>query len=195
MATDDWRLRIEVEGADDQTAFVERLRHGLGLEARELARALAENHVVVSRNDNDLFIYADSQAQAAQARAIVEAELREHDLKATLSQVEHWLEAEDRWDNEPEDATWEETALAEGYAPWEVRVTCRSHREATELADRLESEGYRPVRRWTFLIIGAATRDEAESLAQRLDGEVEAGGAVAWSEALDSGVVRPFVIF
>lgn len=194
MAAEDWRLRIELEG-DVRQALLERLRHGLGLEARELARALEESHLVVSRNDNDLVIYADSRAKALQARRIVEAELRERELTASMSRIEHWLDGEERWDNEPDGETWEETALAQGYAPWEVRVSCRSHREATELAERLESEGYDPVRRWTFLIIGTATRDEADALARRLDGDVEAGGAVVWGEALDSGVVRPFVIF
>lgn len=194
MGTEDWRLRIELE-RDDRQAFLERLRHGLGLEARELARALEESHLVVSRNDNDLVIYADSRAQASQARRVVEAELRERELTASMSRIEHWLDDEERWDNEPHGETWEEATLAQGYAPWEVRVSCRSHREATELAERLESEGYDPIRRWTFLIIGTATRDEADALAGRLDGEVEAGGAVVWGEALDSGVVRPFVLF
>ena len=187
-------MRVEVEGDGGQTLF-ERLRHGPGPEARELANALAESHLVASRNDNDLFVYADSRAQATRAHAIIEAELREHGLKATVSQVEHWLEHEERWDNEPEGATWEETTLAQGYAPWEVRVTCGSHNEAAGLAERLEAEGYEPVRRWTYLIIGTTTREEADALASRLDGEVEAGGAVVWSEALDSGVVRPFTLF
>ena len=187
-------MRVEVEDDGGQT-LIERLLHGPGTEARELADALVESHLVVSRNDNDLFIYADSQEQATKAHAIVEAELREHGLKATVSPVEHWLEHEERWDNEPEGATWEEAALTQGYAPWEVRVTCGSHREAVDLAERLEAEGYQPVRRWSYLIIGTTTRDEAEALARRVDGEVEAGGAVVWSEALDSGVIRPFVLF
>lgn len=194
MAAEDWRLRIELEG-DDRQALFERLRHGLGLEARELAQALEESHLVVSRNDNDLFIYADSRAKASRAREIVEAELRERQLTASLSRIEHWLDDEARWDNEPDGEIWEETALAQGYAPWEVRVSCGSHHEATALAERLESEGYEPVRRWTFLIIGTATRDDADALARRLDGEVEVGGAVVWGEALDSGVIRPFVLF
>ena len=56
--------------------------------------------------------------------------------------VEHWLEDEERWDDEPPDETWEEDELERGYAPWEVRVSCKSHREARELADQLEQEGY-----------------------------------------------------
>lgn len=194
MGGDDWRVRIEVEGADEQGAFVERLRHGLGLEARELADALTQAHLVVSRNDNRLFVYAASRSQALQAREVIEAELREHGLTAGVSEVERWLVAEERWDNDPAADTWEEALLADGYAPWEVRVTCRSHHDAADLAERLEMQGYRPVRRWSYLIVGTETREEAETLAQALHGEVEAGGALVWEQALDAGVV-PFTFF
>ena len=195
MAAEDWRIRVELEGPHELGAFLDRMRHGLGLEARELAEALTEDHLAVSRDGNALFVYAGSRSQARQAREVIEAELREHGLDAEVSPVEHWLSAEERWDNEPAGETWEEELTAHGYAPWEVRTTCRSRREAVALAERLEAEGLQPVRRWHYLIVGTDTREEAETLAQRLHGEVEAGGALVWSETLDSGVVRPFSLF
>ena len=123
------------------------------------------------------------------------AELEHHAIVATTSSVEHWLADEERWDNEPADDTWEEEVTEKGYAPWEVRVECRSRHEAVELEKTLESEGYEPIRQWSHLIVGAATREDADALAARLHGEVEPGGAVVWEEAIDSKVVRPFVFF
>jgi hypothetical protein len=197
MAQDDWRVRIEIAGGDGDGlgALVERFRHGLGVEARELADALADHHLAVSRDGNELFVYAGSQSHANDALAVVEAELDEHGITATVSGVEHWLEAEERWDNEPDDESWEEELEAKGFAPWEVRVTCSSRAEANALAERLEEEGYNPVRRWQYLIIGVESEPDAEALAERLHGEVAPGGGLVWSEAIDANVIRPFTIF
>jgi hypothetical protein len=63
-----------------------------------------------------------------------------------------------------------------------VRVDCPSRQAAGQLADQLEGEGYKPERRFRYLIVGAASRDDAEALAARLHGEVELGGEVAWEE-------------
>jgi len=196
MSNEDWRIHVELEQDGDQGAdFFERLTGGLGDEARELAKALSGEHLAVSRDDNELFVYAPTKKQAEHAHAVIEAQLRDRELEATISPVEHWLEKEQRWDNEPKDETWEEEAAEHGGAPWEVRVGCKSHHEAIALAERLEGEGYRPVRRWRYLIVGTDTHDDAEKLAGRLHGEVEPGGEVAWEEAADAGVISPFRLF
>ena len=49
-----------------------------------------------------------------------------------LRTVEHWLDAEERWDSEPAGETWEEEDVERGYAPWEVRIQCASHAEARD---------------------------------------------------------------
>ncbi|SRR5450830_181610 len=196
MPSDDWRIHIELEQDGDQGAdFFERLTGGLGDEAKELAKALAGDRLAVSRDGSELYVYASTKNQAEHAHAVIEAELRHRGLEATISPVEHWLDSEERWDSEPQGETWEEEAAEHGWAPWEVRVGCNSHREAIALAERLEGEGYRPVRRWRYLIVGAETREDAEALANRVHGEVEPGGEVAWDEAADAGVVSPFRIF
>lgn len=188
-------MRIELAEGESRGAFARRLRGGLSPEGARLAEALRGDHVAVSGHDGSLFVYTDTRARAEQAHALIASELSHHGLEATESAVEHWLTDEERWDNEPPTETWEDDAISRGYAPWEVRVTCDSHRAASTLATRLESEGYEPVRRWRFLIVGTATREEADELAVRLDGEVEAGGAVVWDDAIDSHVVRPFAFF
>src|SRR5947209_17479252 len=189
MANDDWRITIEVEGAE---GVVGRLGD-LGDEARELAADLKQRRLSVSRDDETIFVYAGSQADAKKALAIVDAELRANGIEAKTSRIEHWLDAEERWDDEPATETWEQEELDEGYAPWEVRVECGSRQEAKDLAERLETEGYKPLRNFHYLIVGTASHEDAEALATRLHGEVEVGGEVVL-EAM-SGVTRPFAIF
>ncbi len=187
---DDWRIRIDVDGAEQATSLLRRLGGELGLEARELARELRSSRLAVS-SDGTVFVYAPTRAEARRARALVEAELREHGAEARTSRIEHWLDEEERWDDEPPGETWEQEELKRGYAPWEVRVECASRREAHELAERLEAEGYKPERRFRYLLVGAASREEAEALAGRLHGRVEPGGEVVW----ETRPLNPFAIF
>jgi hypothetical protein len=191
MANDDWRIRIEVEEEERASGFLERLTGNLGSEARELASNLESHRLAVSRDGETVFVYAATRGAAEQALAVVEAELREHGIEARTSQIEHWLDEEDRWDDEPPGETWEEEELARGYAPWEVRVECASHQEARDLAEQLETEGYKPERRFHYLIVGTASRENAEALATRLHGEVEPGGELVY----EVEPANPFAIF
>jgi hypothetical protein len=191
VANDDWRIRIEVEEEEHATGLLDRLTGNLGSEARELAANLSARKLAVSRDDDIVFVYAATRADAEQAHAIVEAELREHGIEARASAVEHWLDEEDRWDDEPPGETWEEEELERGFAPWEVRVECPSREEAGALAKQLEAEGYRPERRFHYLIVGTASRADADTLAARLHGEVEAGGDVVY----EVEPANPFAIF
>ena len=187
---DDWRIRIEVEESH-AGGLLDRLGDGLDDEARELAKQLEQRRLAVSRNGDEIFVYAASRTEARQAHAVIEAQLRSLGGRARESRVEHWLEAEERWDDEPRGETWEEEELDEGHAPWEVRVRCRSHAEARSLADTLEREGYRPLRRFHYLIVGAASRADADALAARMHGEVEPGGDVVW----ETSPQNPFAVF
>ena len=191
MANDDWRIRIEVEEEEHATGLLDRLTGNLGSEARELAADLSARRLAVSRDDDIVFVYAATRAEAEQAHAIVEAELREHGVQARASGIEHWLDEEDRWDDEPPGETWEEEELERGFAPWEVRVECPSREAAGELAKQLEDEGYRPERRFQYLIVGAASREDADALAARLHGEVEPGGELVY----EVEPANPFAIF
>jgi len=191
MADDDWRIRIEVEEEEHAAGFLERLTGDLGSEARELAENLKARRLAVSRDGETIFVYAGSHVAAEQAYAVVQAELREHGIEAVTSKVEHWLDEEDRWDDEPPGETWEEEELDRGFAPWEVRVVCDSQGEARQLAEQLEAEGYKPERRYQYLIVGTASREDADALAARLHGEVEAGGEVVW----ETTPGNPFAVF
>jgi hypothetical protein len=178
MARDDWRLRIELP---EVGGLLDRLRAGLSTEADDLARELEQQRLAVTHDEDTVFVYAASLRQAEQAQAVVEAELAELGLQSVAAvAVEHWLADEERWDDEPPGVDDDDEVLARGYAPWEVRVTCRTAAEARELADRLEAEGYGVVRRWRYVLAGAASREEADALAQRVQGEVEPGGELVW---------------
>jgi len=190
MANDDWRITIEVE-EEHAPGFLDRLTGDLGSEARELANNLQAHRLAVSRDENTIYVYAATRAAAEQAHAVVEAVLREQGIEASTSRVEHWLDEEDRWDDEPPGETWEQEELDRGFAPWEVRVECGSQQEARELADRLEAEGYKPERRFQYLIVGAASREDADALAKRVHGEVEPGGELVYEVEPSN----PFAIF
>lgn len=187
---DDWRIRIEVEETH-AGGLLDQLGADLGEEARELARALEQRRLAVSRDGDEIFVYASSRAEAERAHGVIDAQLRSLGGEARASKVEHWLEDEERWDDEPAGETWEEEELDRGYAPWEVRVQCASRDEAKSLAETLEGEGYNPVRRFHYLIVGTASKEDADALAARLHGQVELGGEVVW----EATPQNPFAVF
>jgi hypothetical protein len=175
-------FRIHVSAGDDVQPLYDRL---LEIEEHEGGR------VAVSHDGGDIFVYASTAADAQRAGELVHAIVREHNADATISPVERWLDDEEHWDDEPDDEDWEDVELDEGYAPWEVRVDAGSRRAANALADQLEGEGYRPVRRWSYLIVGTASREDADALAARLHGKVEPGGELVW----ETRPGNPFIIF
>ena len=188
---DDWRIRIEPAEAAHAETLLERLGLDLGSdEAKRLARELEGHRLAVSRDGDTVFVYAESQAEAEQARRIVEAELQEEGIDARL-RVERWLHEEERWSSDAQRETWEQEEVDRGFAPWEVRVELPSHADAEALADRLEGDGYDVVRRWRYVIVGAGAEEEARELAQRLHGEAEPGGELVW-EVIAS---NPFAVF
>ena len=189
--TDDWRIRIEL----GETAHADTLLGRLGLdlgsdEAQHLAQELQGHRLAVSNDEDTVFVYVDSGAQADQARKIVEAELQDEGIEAEAI-TERWLPDDERWSGEPPQETWEQEVIEQGHAPWEVRVELPSHEEADKLADELEREGFDVVRRWRYLIVGAGSEEEARALAKRVHGDAEPGGEVVWEVAPQN----PFAVF
>jgi len=188
VASDDWRLRIELPPSVGEP-LLERLRL-VHPEASELARALSGSRYAVTRDGETLFVYASTSTELDSARPVIDQELAEVGAGGATTVTEHWLADEERWDDEAPGPSDDEQVLAEGYAPWEVRIPCKDHRAARELADRLETEGYGVVRRWRYVIAGCATKEDAGALAQRLHGQAEPGGELVW-EAMEE---RPFSV-
>ena len=189
--SDNWRIRVELPEEGHMSSLLDRLGLDLGSdEAKRLAKELEGNRLAVSRDDDVVFVYAESQTQAEQARRMVDAELADDGIEVH-AQVERWLPEEERWSGDPPQETWEQEELRRGYAPWEVRVELDSHEEADELGDSLEREGFDVVRRWRYLIVGTETEEQARELARRVHGEAEPGGEAVWEVAPQN----PFAIF
>ena len=188
---DDWRIRIELGEAVHADTLLGRLGLDLGSdEAQRLAKELQGHRLAVSNDEDTVFVYVDSAAQADQARKIVEAELEDEGIEAEVI-TERWLPDDERWSGEPAQETWEQEVIEQGHAPWEVRVELPSHEEADELADELQREGFDVLRRWRYLIIGAGSEEEARALARRVHGDAEPGGEVVWEVAPQN----PFAVF
>jgi phosphoenolpyruvate synthase/pyruvate phosphate dikinase len=188
---DDWRIRVELEEAHAE-GVLERLGLDLSFEARKLAEELEGRRLVVSRDEDTLFVYAGSRVEAERARDIVQAELREAGAQGRVGPIEHWLAGQDRWDDEPaQEFEPEQEVLSEGLSPWEVRLEAGSPEEAETLAAELAADGYSVVRRYRFVLVGADSEETARELAKRLHGEAEASGELVY-ETLPQ---NPFVIF
>jgi hypothetical protein len=190
MAQDDWRIRIELPDEEGARGFLDRLGVTKG-GAEELAHELREHRLAVSRDDDTVFVYAATGMQAEQASRIVEQELQEEGLTPKRFVTERWLREEERWDDDPDTGDIEEDLVRRGYAPWEVRVECKSLQEADDLADRLRDEGFDVSRTFTFVIAGTADREQAVELAQRVHGQVEPGGELVYEVAPSN----PFAVF
>ena len=72
-----------------------------------------------------------------------------------------------------------------------IRIPCKSHAEAKELALRLQADGHGAIRRWKAVIACTETREQAEELARKLQLAVGPGDALIWQR----GPRNPFPIF
>lgn len=188
---DDWRLEIELAD-DDAVAEVVKDLHSLRLEAA--VRRRLGDRVALTHEGPRIHLYADRGEDAREAERVVRDLLAERGTEARGVTLCRWHPVELRWEDadvplprseaalederEERDRAEAADARLQGWSEWEVRVELRSHAEVQELADRFEAEGVPVVRRWRFLLVGAATEDEARALAERLRGELPEGARV-----------------
>jgi hypothetical protein len=201
---DDFRVSLLLEDGSGE-GFGERLseyEHELEDEAKEkLGDAVA-----VSAQGSTVFLYADTLDAARNARDVVASILEEDGLTATFA-LDRWHPLAGEWrpadEPLPESESEKEAELDDreaqeeaesresGYAEWEVRLDLADHGEAVKLAERLENESIPVTRRWTYLLVGAASREDANELAARLRAEgpdgmkvqVQPGGEMVWEAA------------
>ncbi len=187
---DDFRLTVDFDDEHDGTQLVERL------DARRFAaeeRKRLGDRVIVTRDSGRVFFYTGTEAEARSVEEVVRADLESEGKHASVV-LERWHPVEELWrdaaialpatsgqveeEHERREQREEAEAAETGVAEWEVRIELHSHAETVELAKRLEDEGTPVVRRHTFLLVGAATEDDARELAERLKGEAPAGATV-----------------
>jgi hypothetical protein len=200
---DDWRLQIDLadDGASGKVADLLRsneMEHELEVDLKDT--------VIVSHEGERIFLYAGTREPLDMVRGVTEEFLTSKGWKATI-ELRHWHPAAEDWEDpdasEPTTTAEEkaererlmqtedeEVAAHHGRAEFEVRVEFPSHTEAREFDKKLKGEGYEPVRRWHYLVVGAADEDAAKELADRIREEaptdskisVEGSLAAAWGE-------------
>lgn len=208
---DDWRLRIEI--ADDRGPRGVRER----LEAADLEHGLDSafhERVIVSEDGPEIFCYAGTRDQADRAEELIRTLAAERGWEIH-TELRHWHPDAEEWEDPDQplpSSSAEEAAeraevidrerresAAAGYPEFEVRVQCRTHHDAIVFAEKLNREGVPSVRRWHYLLVGAADEDAASSLAEKIRSEAppgtivtsEGSGRAIW--ALRPG--NPFAIF
>lgn len=188
--SDDWRLRAALVDEGAAHALSERL------EAERLGEDVATafgDQLIVSGEGPNVFVYAGDRAQADLAADAIRrlAAAQDWDVELELKRwhptAEAWedpdvplptTDAERAAEHAQRVAKEREETAERGYAEYEVRVQCSSHRKTVELAERLHAEGMSVVRRWRYLLIGASDEDAANALAERLRAEAPPGSTV-----------------
>jgi hypothetical protein len=188
--SDDWRLRVGLVDEGAARALTERL------DAERLSEDVSTafgDQLIVSGDGADVLVYAGERAQAELAANAIRTIAAEHgwdvelELKRWHPEAEEWEDADkplpttdaERAAEHAERVAKEREETAErGYAEYEVKIHCSSHRDTVKLADRLHDEGLPIVRRWKYVLVGAGDEDAANTLAERLRAEAPPGATV-----------------
>jgi hypothetical protein len=208
--SEDWRLRVDLHHEGLSSLFTARL------ESRELTHDLEtafHDRVVVSADGPEMFCYTGTREQAERAAQLIRRVADEHkwevdfELKRWHPIAEEWRDPSEALPADAQEREEEHEELIEderlesarqGHPNYEVRVQSKSHHDIVKLAERLQSEGIPVVRRWHFLLLGAADQDDAAALANRIRGEVPDGSVVTvegnFREVVDEQPPNPFAI-
>jgi hypothetical protein len=190
MANDDYRFQVEFPDGGEADFLEDTLKDEKHL-AESLRRVLGD-HVIVTRDGSHVFLYAGSEADGNAAAKAVGDLISQNGLEGVVAPLQRWHTVEKQWEDaskplpetegeiEAEHQSWEAREAADSaednLAEWELRIELGSHHDAVALAKQLEQEGISPiVRRWKYLLVGAANEDTARALAERLRSELPGG--------------------
>lgn len=207
---DDWRVQIDAD--EGQALLLVEALGGPG-PGHNLGSAF-HDRVMVSREGARVFLYAETREQAEAARDLAAKLAGENEWRLEIS-LSHWHPEAERWEDpdlplpdgdaarlaeHQELVAAEREEVAAGAPPqYEVRVDLPSHRDAAHFEDQLRSEGLPAVRRWKYLVVGAADEDTANELATRLRDEAPSGSTVtvegSGKVVYDERPPNPFAIF
>jgi len=190
VADDDWRVTVTFDDEASVRHAVESVREH---EVEDDVRRRLGDRVAVSTDGSTVFLYAGTEDAAREADRVMREALARRQLTAVF-RIDRWHPIEQEWEDagapmpqtaeqreaERERRVDDETreSVATGQTGWEVLIETSSHREAVELAKRLQSEGHPVVRRWRYLVLGANNEDEARDLARTMQQEAPASASV-----------------
>src|SRR4051794_20850189 len=203
--SEDWRVQVTLQDEGKVHGLVDELRDG---RVAAKARERLGGAVGVSRDGAEIFLYARSQEHARRAEQVLREVLGSRADEASFEHA-RWHDVEERWEpwSAPLPQTAGEIAAEEqrrdqderaqsaeaGAALWEVRAELPSREAAAALQERLEGEGVAVVRRHSYVLVGAASERDAETLRERLAGMVPAGSRVtAEGSAAAAELERPY---
>ena len=208
---DDWRVQVTCPTTATAANLSELLREG---DFQHSLQDAAGERVVVSVDGHELFLYAGTRTQADRATEAVKSVIASSGV-TVRTELRRWHPVSEQWIDADLPMPDSESAIAAehaemiaaereeqtslNYAEWEVRISTDSHRETLELADKLRQDGIPSLRRWRFLLVGAADEDTANTLAERIraiagpDAKVEVEASYQSVEA-EVGT-NPFAIF
>jgi hypothetical protein len=188
---EDWRVKVAFTEEEHGNRLSRFLRE------RELEKELANRlrgRVVVSQDGPKLFLYGETRDQAEAALQVVNDFLAEHGVHADIG-LARWHELEEEWVDpsvpvprtpDAQEAarrrlTAEERQESEqaGMDEWEVQVVLPDHKSTRQLAERLEREGLRPLRRWRYLVVPVPSEEDGNALAERIRSEAPPEARIA----------------
>lgn len=208
---DDWRVQVTCPTTATAANLSELLRDG---DFEHRMEDAAGDRVIVSLDGNELFLYAGTRAQAEKATEALTQLAAPSGVKVETA-LRRWHPVAEEWvdADQPLPETAAATAAeheetierereesAEMHASeYEVRVHTHSHRDTVALSETLKAQGIPSVRRWRFLLVGAADEDAAKALGDRISAlapegstiEVEASYATISAETPPN----PFAVF
>lgn len=207
---DDWRLRVEFAEEGVVHRALQRLNAS---ELRHDLETAFHERVIVSVDRTEVFCYGSSREQLERAEAVIRADAQKHGWQIT-TELRRWHPGAEEWEDPdkplPDDEAGQAAERAElmakertesaglGAPSYEVRVTCSTRGQATELAEQLRAEGLPSVQHSNYVLIGALDEDGAHRLADRVRQRLPTDTIVqteASAEAILAESGNPFAIF
>jgi hypothetical protein len=208
---DDWRVQVTCPTNAAAASLADLLHAG---DFEHSMEKEAGQRVVVSVDEHELFLYAGSRAQAEKATEALKA-LAAPTGTSVRTELRRWHPVSEEWVDAdlplPESETAvtaehaeliaEERAESESlhFSEYEVRIGTHTHRDTVELARKLRADGIPSLRRWRYLLIGAADEDAANVLADRIRAVAPAGSTIEVEATLreieQETPANPFAVF
>jgi hypothetical protein len=187
---DEWRVEVALD-RDEHADTLSGALHDLRLD--DEARKLLGGSVIVTRDGSFIFLYAWHEESAQEAERVVKQLMQDEQLVGQV-RLMRWHPVAEEWKDAAQDLPEDEAAVAQemheqelegvdeqreyGEFPWEVIIELPHIRDTHELASKLREEGLPVKRRFTHLLVGAPSEDDAVELGKRLEGEVPEGSTV-----------------